>query len=102
MHSSKTNAEVYCIPKDVFNRIKRIEEYKKVKALYDTACWQVDHLSTDLESRGTPRNPRQDLLNRLDADHCRGLQMQKQRLQERLRVLEKSIKKDMDEYNTVE
>jgi len=56
----------------------------------------IDNLDEKISVHGNPKNPRQDILQFQDTNNFRILQRQKLHLEEKMKILEESIKKDME------
>ena len=81
---------------NLFAKAKRIADYEKMKSLYNSVIEMIEKTEPKVKSAGAPRNPRQDILQRQDKNNLRVLYRQKQRLEERLRSLEWTIRADID------
>ena len=87
----------YPLYKDpLFAKAKRVDDYKKLKHLHRSICDMIDNLDEKIAVHGNPRNPRQDILQRQDTNNFRILQRQKLHLEEKMKILEESIKNDME------
>jgi hypothetical protein len=82
---------------DIFSKAKRMEDYTKCKGLYQSVCSRIHIINEKIESSGLPKNPRQDISQQCDKHDIRILQCQKLRLEERMKILEEAIKKDIED-----
>lgn len=80
----------------LFAKAKRIADYEKMKSLHRSVTEMIEKTEPLVKSARPPRNPRQDIMQRQDKNNFRVLQRQKQRLEERMKDLEWTIKADMD------
>lgn len=80
----------------IFATAKRIADYEKMKELHRSITEMIEKIEPKIKSAMPPRNPRQDIMQRQDKNNIRVLQRQKQRLEERLKDLERMIKEDID------
>ena len=84
---------------ELFSKAKKFSDYEKLKVLHRSVCFMLEKLEEKVEVHGKPRNPRQDIMQRMDQNNLRGLQQRKKRLEEKMIVLEQSIKEDIDQFN---
>jgi hypothetical protein len=82
---------------DIFSKAKRMEDYSKYKGLYQSICSKINTTNEKIESSGLPRNPRQDISQQCDKNNIRILQRQKLHLEEKMKILEEAIKKDIED-----
>ena len=80
----------------LFAKAKRLADYEKMKSLYRSVTEMIEHTEPKVNSARTPRNPRQDIMQRQDKNNLRVLLRQKQRLEERMQELEWMIREDME------
>jgi hypothetical protein len=80
----------------LFAKAKRVDDYEKIKNLHRSVCKIIERLDDKISVHGNPKNPRQDVLQFQDTNNFRLLQRQKLHLEEKMKVLEESIKKDME------
>ena len=81
---------------NLFAKAKRIDDYKKTKELHRSITDMIEKTEPKVKSAGAPRNPRQDTMQRQDKNNLRVLLRQKQRLEERMKELERMIREDID------
>lgn len=79
---------------ETFQRLQRLTDYEKLKRSYMSICRMIEGMGNN---QSPPRNPRQDMEQQYDK-HCASIWWrQKMNLEEKLRVLENSIKKDIED-----
>lgn len=81
---------------NLFSKLKRMEDYTTLKTLHQSVIEMIGKTEPKVRSARLPRNPRQDIMQRQDKNNLRVLQRQKQRLEDRMRDLEKMIREDID------
>ena len=81
---------------NLFAKAKRLADYEKMKSLHQSVMEMVEKTEPKVKSAGAPRNPRQDIMQRQDKHNLMVLQRQKQRLEERMKDLEWTIRADID------
>lgn len=81
---------------NLFSKLKRMEDYTMLKNLHQSVTEMIEKTEPKVRSARLPRNPRQDIMQRQDKNNLRVLQRQKQRLEDRMKDLEKLIREDID------
>lgn len=81
---------------NLFAKAKRIADYEKMKSLHRSITEMIEKTEPLVKSARPPRNPRQDIMQRQDKNNLRVLLRQKQRLEERMKELERMIREDID------
>ena len=81
----------------IFQRLQRLTDYEKLKKSYLSICKMIDEMKNREQSHNKPRNPREDLIQRYDNHSNIVWQRQKMNLEEKIRILENSIKKDIED-----
>ena len=84
---------------EVLTKLNRISSLEKFKVLHRSVCWMIENITEKVGFQNPPRNPRQDILQRCDKNNLRVLQQRKIRLEEKMELLEESIKKDIESEN---
>lgn len=84
---------------ELFSKAKRVSDYEKLKTLHRSVCWMINHIEEDMQRWGAPRNPRQDILQNIDRRNHQRLLRQKERIEERMKNMEKVIQLDIDRSN---
>lgn len=82
---------------ELFIKARRIADYKKLKDLYMSICYQIENNNLEIDSFKSPKGPRQNMLQYHKKNSQRGLLAQKSRLEIKMKLLESSIKDDMRE-----
>lgn len=80
----------------LFAKAKRLADYEKIKSLHRSVTDMIEKTESLVKSARPPRNPRQDIMQRQDKNNLRVLLRQKQRLEERMKELERMIREDID------
>jgi len=83
----------------LFAKAKHMDDYAKLKELYQMVCSQINRLDEKIETHGKPMGPRQDILQKTDKNTHRILLRRKERLEKQMADLAESIKKDIDTFN---
>ena len=87
----------YPLYKDpLFSKAKKIADYEKLKSLHLSVCEMIENIGEKVEVHSRPRNPRQDMMQRSNKNNIRVLHQRKIRIEERMVVLEESIRKDIE------
>ena len=81
---------------NLFSKLKRMEDYRRMKSLHRSITEMIEKTEPLVKSARPPRNPRQDIMQRQDKNNLRVLLRQKQRLEERMKDLEWTIRSDID------
>lgn len=81
---------------DLFSKAKRLSDYEKLKVLHRAICWQLEH-APDVDKLMPPRNPRQTIFQNHHRKNKLVWQRQKVRLEEKMKLMEEQIQKDMTE-----
>jgi len=76
----------------IFSQAKELDDYRKLKELYQMVCSQIERLDEKIETHGKPMGPRQDILQKTDKNTHRILLRRQERLAKQMALLEKSIK----------
>lgn len=84
---------------DFLIKANRVTDYMKLKQLYLSVISKIANLEESLKSKIPPRNPRQDILLCQRKNNLRALQNQKIRIEQKMTILEESIKKDMSDID---
>jgi hypothetical protein len=84
-------------PIEYFQRLQRLTDYEKLKKSYYSICRMIEGMGNINGSQSPPRTARQDMEQQYDK-HCAIIwQRQKTNLEEKMRVLENSIKQDIED-----
>lgn len=81
---------------NLFSKLKRVEDYRRMKELHRSITEMIEKTEPLVKSARPPRNPRQDIMQRQDKNNLRVLLRQKQRLEDRMKDLERMIREDID------
>jgi hypothetical protein len=94
------NTVLYPLYKDpTFSQAKQLDDYRKLKELYETICLELDNLEDKLETHSRPKGPRQMADQMTDKNHIKVLTRRKERLESQMTAMEASIKRNVDSLN---
>lgn len=80
----------------LFAKAKRVDDYEKLKSSYELLCHLIESKERTAMDFNIPKNPREDAIQVHEKKTFQIWKRQKSHLEEKMKILEESIKKDME------
>lgn len=83
---------------DLFVKAKRVADYDKLKRLHLSILSMIEKIEEEIRIQTRPRNPREDVQQTCNKNSLRVLYRQRSNSEQKMALLEETIKKDMEEF----